>query len=135
MRACGIKLSCYSLGAPVGRTLRSSRRPPLSDAGLFELEVIGAEESLTTRRGGKLFSYHVSSRTDVNLREGRARERGRDGAERRGLKGEERARSVRAGLRTPPRLLLFPEWPSLLNPPPPSAPQVRITCATSRDKS
>lgn len=28
VRACGIKVSCYSLGAPVGRTLRSSRRPP-----------------------------------------------------------------------------------------------------------
>lgn len=119
VRACGIKVSCYSLRAPVGRTLRSSRRPPppLPDAGLFELEVIGAEESLTTRRGGSLHCYHVSSRTDVNLREGRVRERereqGRDGAEQRGLKGEERGRSVRVGLRTPPRLLLFSDWPSL----------------------
>lgn len=92
--------------------------PPLLDAGLFELEVIGAEESLTTRRAGRLFCYHDSSRTDVNLREGRVRERereqGRDGAEQRGLKGEERGRSVRVGLRTPPRLLLFSDWPSLL---------------------
>lgn len=108
--------------------------PPLPDAGLFELEVIGAEESLTTRRGGSLHCYHVSSRTDVNLREGRVRERereqGRDGAEQRGLKGEERGRSVRVGLRTPPRLLLFSDWPSLLPPPPP---QVRITCVTSCD--
>lgn len=44
----------------------------------------------------------------------REREQGRDGAEQRGLKGEERGRSVRVGLRTPPRLLLFSDWPSLL---------------------
>lgn len=107
--ACGIKLGCNSLGAPVGRTLRSSRRPPLSDAGLFELEVIGPEQRLTTRRGGRLFCYHVPSRTDVNLREGRVRERereqGSDGEERRGLKGEERGRSVRSA---PPE----EDWPS-----------------------
>lgn len=30
VRACGIKVSCYSLRAPVGRTLRSSRRLPPS---------------------------------------------------------------------------------------------------------
>lgn len=105
---------CDPLAAPLS----------LFDAGLFELEVIGAEESLTTRRGGRLFCYHVSSRTDVNLREGRVRERereqGRDGVEQRGLEGEERGRSVRVGLRTPPRLLLFSDWPSLLHFPNPA---------------
>lgn len=52
---------------------------PLFYAGLFELEVIGAENSLTTRSGGRLFCYHVSCRTNVNLREGEReseRERG-----------------------------------------------------------
>lgn len=86
----------------------------------FEFQVIGVEDSPTTRSGGRLFCYHVSSQTDVNLRKGerereRERERGResggerggmkekwrDGVQWRGLKGEERIRSVRAALRTP----------------------------------
>lgn len=36
---------------------------------LFEFPVIGVEDSLTTRSGGRLFCDHVSSRTNVNLRE------------------------------------------------------------------
>lgn len=99
--------------------------------------MIGAEERLTTRRGRRLFCYHVSSRTDVNLREGRARERererGRDGAERRGLKGEERGRSVRAS--AAPSLLSLALAASLFLSPPHRPPQVRFTWATSRDKS
>lgn len=90
---------------------------PLFYAGLFELEVIGAENSLTTRSGGRLFCYHVSCRTNVNLREGereRVRERerwvGGGGVERWGLKGEEKW-SVLLELRTPPLLHLFPDCP------------------------
>lgn len=93
--------------------------PPFN-ACSFEFQVIGVEDSPTTRSGGRLFCYHVSSQTDVNLRKGerereRERERGResggerggmkekwrDGVQWRGLKGEERIRSVRAALRTP----------------------------------
>lgn len=47
--------------------------------------MIGVEDSPTTRSGGRLFCYHVSSQTNVNLRKGeREREGEREGKKREG---------------------------------------------------
>lgn len=63
--------------------------------------MVRVEESPTARSGGRLFCYHVSSQTNVNLRKGRGREsereRGSDGVDWSGgvCKGEERRRRRR----------------------------------------
>lgn len=119
VRACGIKLSCYSLGAPVGRTLRSSRRPPLWRRLIWVGGDRGrGEPDNAPRWKAFLLSCFQPDRCQFKRGESegageRAGERW-SGVEQRGVKGEERGRSVRVGLKTPPWLFLFPDWPSLL---------------------
>lgn len=94
--ACAIKVSCDSLWAPPDRTLCDPFSP--FNACSFEFQVIGVEDSPTTRSGGRLFCYHVSSQTDVNLRKGeRERERERERGRERGKEGEMERWSAVAG--------------------------------------
>lgn len=84
---CYKGLLLFPVSTPWQDTMRSFFSP--FNACSFEFQVIGVEDSPTTRSGGRLFCYHVSSQTDVNLRKG---EREREG-ERAGEREGERRRS------------------------------------------